>query len=838
MVGPGERDGSTQTEGARGGWLAPVWMRARSDLRGRFRAAVVLAVLIGLAGTVVMTAEAGARRTDTAYPRYLAATHANDYLISTMNTGDDTFYRMVEKLPQVARAGIGAGAPLVSETDGKVDQDYGDYVQSLASEDGKAGYSVSGVKLSSGRLPDPDKVFEAVANVTLARKRHLHAGSRFTMYLVPPAEVESGFIPSTGNLKPLTFTITGIGTSADEVVPIAPNDGLPTLMLTPAFDRRYDRAAVNFDGVEVRLKRGSDRAAFVAAVNKLANGPEARDVGGIFIADLGVHTSRVQRAIHPEALALELFAGLVALAALLAIGQVIAREVFMTSGDHGALRAMGFDRPQLALVAVTRLLVPVVAGTALAVAGSVLASPLMPIGAARLAEPSPGIAFDATVASIVAVAMIFCLLAVAAGAGWRISGHDPSRGVAAEQSLRKPSRFVEFLSRSGVRPPMVAGVRMALEPGRGRSSVPVRSAIVGIIVAVAAVVSVLTFSSNLSRLISTPHLYGVNWSYGVDGQFNAISRSDIEETVSGIPGISSVAGGIYGDDITIDGRVVPIVGVDAIKGSLFPTIVAGRRPENPREIALGAVTMRELRKSIGDSVSLEARGRTYRLKVVGKVVLPSFGRGSFTPTDLGQGAAVTGDLVAQMPAGRDNYNFVLLGYAPGADAAAITAHLVAFAHHMGCAGDQCLLPTRRVLPTDIRSYNQVRDTPAILAAILAGLGVAMIGHVLVTSVRRRRRDLAVLKTLGFVKREVATAVAWQVSTFAVVGLAVGVPLGVIVGRWLWALFADQIGVPPSPAVPLLVLTAIPIVLAVANLIGAAPARAAARTRPAVFLRSE
>lgn len=829
--------GRGQTEGARGGWLAPVWMRARSELRGRFRAAVLLAVLIGFAGTVVMTGAAGARRTDSAYPRYLAATHGNDYLISAMNSGDTTLYREIEKLPEVERAGIGAGAPLVSATNGRIDQNYGDYVQSLASEDGKAGYTVSAVRLSSGRMPDPGQVFEAAANVTLARKRHLHVGSRFTMYLVPPDGVESGFIPSTGNLKPLTFTITGIGTSSDEVVPIAPNDGLPTLLLTPAFDRRFDKV-VNFDGLEVRLKPGADRAAFIAAVNNLANAPAARSAGGIFVADLAVHVARVERAIHPEALALELFAGLVALAALLAIGQIMAREVFMTSGDQAALRAMGFDRSQLISVAVTRLLLPVVAGTALAVVGSVLASPLMPIGAARLAEPDPGIAFDATVACIAAGAMILVFVAVAAGAGWRVTRHDPSRSAAAELALRRPSRFVEFLSRNGIRPPMVTGVRMALEPGRGRSSVPVRSAIVGIVVAVAAVVSVLTFSSNLTRLVSTPHLYGVNWNYGVDGQFNAISRSDIEKTVSSIPGISSVAGGIYGDDITIDGHVVPIVDVDAIKGSLFPTIVAGRRPEGPREIAIGAVTMRELHKRIGEFVNLVARGQTYHLKVVGKVVLPSFGRGSFTPTDLGQGAAMTGDLVAQVPAGKDSYNFILLGYASSANSAAVTARLVDFAHHMGCAGDQCLLGTRRVLPTDIRSYNEVRDTPTILAAILAGLGIAMIGHVLVTSVRRRRRDLAVLKTLGFVKREVATSVAWQVSTFAVIGLGIGMPLGVILGRWLWSLFADQIGVPPSPAVPLPVLLAIPVVLVVANLIGAAPARSAARTRPAVVLRSE
>jgi putative ABC transport system permease protein len=77
----------------------------------------------------------------------------------------------------------------------------------------------------------------------------------------------------------------------------------------------------------------------------------------------------------------------------------------------------------------------------------------------------------------------------------------------------------------------------------------------------------------------------------------------------------------------------------------------------------------------------------------------------------------------------------------------------------------------------------------------------MIGHALVTTVRRRRRDLAVLKTLGFVKPQVALAVCWEASTFAVFALAVGIPLGLFGGRWLWRLFAEQVGIPPAVTMP-------------------------------------
>jgi ABC-type lipoprotein release transport system permease subunit len=112
-------------------------------------------------------------------------------------------------------------------------------------------------------------------------------------------------------------------------------------------------------------------------------------------------------------------------------------------------------------------------------------------------------------------------------------------------------------------------------------------------------------------------------------------------------------------------------------------------------------------------------------------------------------------------------------------------------------------------------------------------------HTLVTSVRRRRRDLAVLKTLGFVRGQVGAAIVWQATTFAVVALGLGLPLGVAAGRWAWQLAAASLGVDSAPVVSLAAMLAVAAgtVLA-ANLVAAVPGRAASRLRPAVALRSE
>jgi ABC-type antimicrobial peptide transport system permease subunit len=123
--------------------------------------------------------------------------------------------------------------------------------------------------------------------------------------------------------------------------------------------------------------------------------------------------------------------------------------------------------------------------------------------------------------------------------------------------------------------------------------------------------------------------------------------------------------------------------------------------------------------------------------------------------------------------------------------------------------------------------------------VLAVLAAGTLAHVLLTSVSRRRRDLALLKTLGFTRAQVQAVVAWQATAFAAVALLIGLPLGVVAGRLAWAGFANAAGVATQATVDVsLVLLAIPVTLVLANLIAAWPARTAARLRPAMVLRAE
>ena len=131
------------------------------------------------------------------------------------------------------------------------------------------------------------------------------------------------------------------------------------------------------------------------------------------------------------------------------------------------------------------------------------------------------------------------------------------------------------------------------------------------------------------------------------------------------------------------------------------------------------------------------------------------------------------------------------------------------------------------------------STPALLGGALAIGAVIALGLTLIAFVRSRRRDLALLKTIGFTRRQLASTVAWQSTLAVAIGVVVGVPLGVVAGRGLWQLFANQLHVVSEPTVPAITIALVAAgAIVLANVVAAIPGRQAARTRTAVLLRAE
>ena len=428
------------------------------------------------------------------------------------------------------------------------------------------------------------------------------------------------------------------------------------------------------------------------------------------------------------------------------------------------------------------------------------------------------------------------------------------------------ARIVASVARAGLPAPAVVGVRMALEPGAGRSFVPVRSALLGSILAVTLVVTTLTFGSSLQTLVSSPALYGWNWSYTLNpvgsggGNVPPVAFTMLRHD----PYVAAYSGASY-NDIEIDGQGVPFL-IENAGAPVMPPILSGQGVEAAHEIVLGAATMAQLGKRVGDDVTVSygtpADAPIYvpptRLRIVGTATFPAVGFASTVSdhTSMGTGAllanqvmpksfvaAINGGSASQL----DGPNLSLIRLRPGAPPGAALASLQriaqasnqAFASAPGGAAGNAVVVQGVQRPAEIVNYKTIGLTPVLLVSGLALGAIAALALTLLASVRQRRRDLALLKTMGFVRRQLAAAVAWQATVAALVGIVVGLPLGVVAGRWLWNVFADQIYAVPYPTVSVLSLCLVVVgTLALANAIAAVPARTAARTPTAFLLRSE
>jgi predicted lysophospholipase L1 biosynthesis ABC-type transport system permease subunit len=284
----------------------------------------------------------------------------------------------------------------------------------------------------------------------------------------------------------------------------------------------------------------------------------------------------------------------------------------------------------------------------------------------------------------------------------------------------------------------------------------------------------------------------------------------------------------------VNGTTTPVFGV-ATDGGFDLKLLDGSAPEGLDEIAFAPSTMDALGLHIGDRVTVGGAGRTMR--VVGKALLPAT---SHTAYD--QSAWITRDSLMSLlsdapPEADDDFfeDYLLLAWRPDTDVAAARERMATIAN----SAQAIYYSEPATLPAGVDSLRSMLVLPLTLAAFFAMLAVATVAHALATTVRRRRGDLAVLRSMGFTRTDARLAVAFQATLLAAVGVVLGVPGGIIVGRFLWKQFAESYPVVYAPPLALIaVLLAAPVAIAISNILAVGPARNATRIRPAEVLRSE
>jgi hypothetical protein len=801
------------------------WLR--SEVRRRWRSLIVLALLVALATATVLAAVAGARRGQTAFGRLWAGTLPATLTVLPNQPGFD--WAKIRALREVSALSMFPvtwgfaveGAPGASAG-----------IQA----DSEFTRTIERPVVLEGRLFSRSRVDEVLVTPKFVASYGKGVGDLLTLHLASPKQAGVGYDGSTGPPRgpEIRARIVGVIRSPWGSVNVDGPGQTGGVLASPALFTHY-RANI----------MGTSGRAYINALVRLKGGAAA--IPG-FRADLARVTGRsdidvwnnpaffgdpVHRVTGYEAACLLAFALAALVAAFFLVGQSVARYTSATVADLQVLLAVGMTRRQAVASASAAPFLAAAMGATAGVAGAIVASRWMPIGLASIVEPHPGLDVDWLVL----------------GAGWVIAPLLVLAGSAAAASTaltagRRPgaqrrSAVAAAAAGAGFPVPVVIGARFAFEPGRGRSAVPVRPALVGAVAGVLGVLAAFTFSAGVSDAAAHPARFGQTWQLAT---FLGLNGQDFGPASKVLQAIAADRDVIGVDDARIGGAQSGQVSIESFTyapvAGKRPSIVLtdGRMPATPNEIALAPTTARQLHAVTGSTVRLTGGAATPQaVRVTGIGFVPAGPHNGYA-----DGAWLT-------PAGYDRifagaryafkFHAATVALRPGADVSAVARRLnMAAAAIKG--GQAFTFAPPAPLP-DVLVIQDLEALPLALSAFLALLALGAVGHALSIAVNRRRHELAVLRALGMTRLQTRMVVATQASVLAMIGLVFGVPLGVALGRSIWRLVAGFTPLAYHPPLAVWALLLIgPVALLAANVLAAWPGQHAARLRAGEVLRTE
>ncbi|MCU1390518.1 MAG: hypothetical protein JWL72_3856 [Ilumatobacteraceae bacterium] len=769
--------------------------RLRSTVRSRFGATVALALVVATVCGAVLAVAAGAHRTTTAPDRFTKAFGGVPDAFVVQLQGGVPVTAEVAKLPAVESVHAYTFLFAILAPAGDASP-----VEALAFAGSPAG---AGERLIAGRLPQPNASDEFVATTSFADTFHAKIGERFDLYAYTQAEVDAQqFGTRLPDSAPRPAVLVGIVDGPSALDDPSPYVMFSSVLLDPP------TFAISQTQMAVTLRPGFDLASLRTQLDGVPGGQAMSVDKGQLIS------GTVRRAVSAQSQGLWIIVLVAGIAALAVLGQLISRHIRVTAADRERLSAIGFTRGQILVESLGRAAVPVVLGAVLASALAVVPSGIFPVGFVRRIEPDPGIHFDSLV--VLTGALIFLLAFLAWTAAAIALDQRPAKVV-------RPSKLVESVAVHTSSVPAATGVRFAFTHrtgDRGSTSSP----IVGMALIIGGLVASTVFGVSVIRLVDTPERYGSNYDYAVGDNGGGAMDQALADALDASPDVSGIT--LYGYGAArVGSATVQLVGMKPVRGGLLPELSAGRVPAGDDEIALGLVTARALGVDVGDSLTMVGASSTAVMRVTGIAIISGFG-----PVDgVGVGGVVTYAGLSK------------LDESTSLGTAAITVQhrdqgtLERVAALVGVRpGD---IPTANNRPPAVANVARVRGTPFLLDALLGALAMLSVVHIMLTSLRRRRRDLAVLTALGADRGWLRRAVHWQASATIVLPIVIGVPLGIVAGRLVFSAFADSIGAADDASTPLLVLAAMAIGLLVLANIAAVPSWPRRSSRPADSLQA-
>jgi len=744
---------------------------ARASWRARWRQQLLLAAAVALVVGVVLAVVSGAEQTSTAMDRLHAQTNASDVVVYAGDQNPAALREIVAETPGVIATSV-VREFFVRPKGSELYPTYN--LLTLASVGLPDKLPVDVPVIVEGRAADERRVDEITVSEALASDLALRVGDRLVLESMTSAWVDKAFNgsdPGPPDGPQVEVVLVGLArTPAD----FGRYSGV--LHLTAAFADRYQDQVRSYNVVAATLTD--------AKRTQLAAGGELTTVGSAsleFRPSPYERSKAVQGSLDTISTALLLVAGTVGFAGLALIGLLITRIVRDTAADRSTLVSIGWTNAGVVRLS---LLVPVpalVIGLVVGLLAGVVGSPLASIGFAAAVDPaSSAPVFRFGLLSAVALgvaALLGALLALAA--------MSAGRATSATRSTVPPAPSLQ--------PPLAValGVRRALfgsAAGGGRlSRVAAATTVAGIAVTVAA----LVIGSSIQRLQDDPALSG----RGPASQrlLDAGEDADVYERAMTEMEADARAVNLLGFHITYvvappAATVMTVLVMDGRRGTPPASLLRGRVPTQPDEVALGPASLQSAGLRVGDEIELQSLSGSGRYRIVGVMLFPEgdFNYDSGVAMTVG-GAEFLGGVEATSIHG------IVFQWEPSVDAVAADAALVE-------RGFTVQRTEQGLVPPVVSNLGEVRSLAPLVAGLVFVLVLVTVLYTVAMTGRLRRRETGTLRALGATPRVLAATTEVHALALGVAGLALGIPLGVVGGDLVWSQIAARAFVVDQPVI--------------------------------------
>lgn len=772
--------------------MKAVVYRVRSVLRRRLAATLGVTLIVTVVCGVVIAFAAGARRTSIAPDRYTSSFGGTADATVIQDDRGKPLDRQVAALPSVD------SVDSMSFVFGALSDNSGNNLDFSLVFAGS--FRPGGVRLVDGRQTDPANEHEFVATRNFVQRSHMKIGDTLNLITMTQDQaLQNGFDLSDPQGPRVSIKMVGIVDGASQL-----DDATPIVVVSPAL--LAEPIGLSESLMTVDLRPGADLAALRADLDA------APELAALSVEPATLISQPVRNAVGAQARGLWILTAVAAVAAIAVLGQMMTRQVRPSNEERHRLSAIGFTKSQIVGDAVVRAVIPITIGSLLGAAVAVLASDRFPFGFVRVLEPTAGFRADWMMMGAGAALFVIALTLWTVGA-LAFRGRAPRA---------RPSPIVEALATRSGSATAGVGLRLAFTR-RPHERGSVRGSVAGVLLSVAGVVAAVTFGASLDRLVHEPFRYGSNYDASVGDNGAETLPDGLVSRLEANPDVTSLTL-FAASEARVGDKTVPMLGLEVVRGEGQPTMLEGRLPAGDDEIAFGRLTAADLGVRVGGTLTLAGTTQSQMFRVTGLAVVPGLGAND----GLGSGGILTMGGLTRIAS-----NSLVTSAAVnlrGNSIEKFSASILEFSN---------VPPNSAYKPNAIVNVSRVRAIPFVLAAVLAALALLTVGHVMFTSMRSRRRDVAILRSLGADRGWIRRAVHWQATVLTALPVVAGIPVGVVIGRLIFVAFADSMGAVNDAAIPVLnVAVGAVAVVGVANGVAALVSRRTRRRDPALLLQGE